>query len=155
MSFRSSKRKENARKRWKPTLKREVFDRTSESPTALEKSDPRFTKHDALLLQPIICGHLRRPANQLRAFHSFCLPLSIIWNPLWGFSNHKLYQRSFAVFHPIMYVTQRSFAVPAPAIRDFFWLYHTYSLLRGVFYNASSGFGLWAKSLWGQLTIVT
>ena len=50
-----------------------------------------------------------------------------------------------------MYVTQRSFAVPAPAIRDFFWLYHTYSLLRGGFYNASSGFGLWAKTLRGQL----
>ena len=44
-----------------------------------------------------------------------------------------------------MYVTHRSFAAPAPAIRDFFWLYHTYSLLRGGFYNASSGFGLWAK----------
>ena len=40
--------------------------------------------------------------------------------------------RSFAVFHPIMYVTHRSFAAPAPAIRDFFWLYHKYSLLRGV-----------------------
>ena len=37
-----------------------------------------------------------------------------------------------------MYVTHRSFAAPAPAIRDFFWLYHTYSLLRGDFYNASS-----------------
>ena len=37
--------------------------------------------------------------------------------------------RSFAVFHPIVYVTHRSFAAPAPAIRDFFWLYHTYSLL--------------------------
>ena len=54
-------------------------------------------------------------------------------------------QRSFAVFHPIMYVTHRSFAAPAPATRDFFWLYHTYSLLRGGFYNASSGFGLWAR----------
>ena len=41
-----------------------------------------------------------------------------------------------------MYVTPRSFAAPAPATRDFFWLYHTYSLLRGGFYNASSGFGL-------------
>ena len=41
-------------------------------------------------------------------------------------------QRSFAVFHPIMYVTHRSFAAPAPATRDFFWLYNTYSLLRGV-----------------------
>ena len=40
-----------------------------------------------------------------------------------------------------MYVTHRSFAAPAPAIRDFFWLCHTYSLLRGGFYNASSGFG--------------
>ena len=50
-------------------------------------------------------------------------------------------QRSFAVFHPIMYVTHRSFAAPAPATPDFFWLYHTYSLLRGGFYNASSGFG--------------
>ena len=50
-----------------------------------------------------------------------------------------------------MYVTQRSFAAPAPKIRDFFWLYHTYSLLRGGFYNASSGFGLWAKTLRGQL----
>ena len=59
--------------------------------------------------------------------------------------------RSFAVFHPIMYVTHRSFAAPAPATRDFFWLYHTYSLLRGGFYNASSGFGLWAKTLRGQL----
>ena len=59
-------------------------------------------------------------------------------------------QRSFAVFHPIMYVTQRSFAAPAPATRDFFWLYHTYSLLRRGFYNASSGFGLWAKTLRGQ-----
>ena len=38
-----------------------------------------------------------------------------------------------------MYVTNISFAPPAPAIRDFFWLYHTYSLLRGGFYNASSG----------------
>ena len=46
--------------------------------------------------------------------------------------------RSFAVFHPIMYVTHRSFAAPAPTIRDFFWLYHTYSLLCGGFYNASS-----------------
>ena len=36
-----------------------------------------------------------------------------------------------------MYVTHRSFAAPAPVIsRDFFWLYHTYSLLRGGFYNA-------------------
>ena len=58
--------------------------------------------------------------------------------------------RSFAVFHPIMYVTHRSFAVPAPATRDFVWLYHAYSLLRGGFYNASSGFGLWAKTLWAQ-----
>ena len=58
--------------------------------------------------------------------------------------------RSFAVFHPIMYVTHRSFAAPTPATRDFFWLYHTYSLLRGGFYNASSGFGLWAKTLRGQ-----
>ena len=49
--------------------------------------------------------------------------------------------KSFAVFHPIMYVTHRSFAAPAPVIRDFFWLYHTYSLLRGGFYNASSGRG--------------
>ena len=48
--------------------------------------------------------------------------------------------RSFAVFHPIMYVTHRSSAAPAPATREFFWLYHTYSLLRGGFYNASSGF---------------
>ena len=56
-------------------------------------------------------------------------------------------QGSFAVFHPIMYVTQGFFAAPASAIRDFFWLYHTYSLLRGGFYNASSGFGLWAKTL--------
>ena len=39
-------------------------------------------------------------------------------------------RRSFAVFHPIMYVTHRSFAAPAPAIQDFFWLYHTYSLLQ-------------------------
>ena len=58
--------------------------------------------------------------------------------------------RSFAVFHPIMYVTHRSFAAPAPAIQDFFWLYHTYSLLRGGFYNASSGFGPRAKTLRGQ-----
>ena len=50
-----------------------------------------------------------------------------------------------------MYVTHRSFAAPAPAIRDFFWLYHTYSLLRGGFYNASSGSGHWAKTLRGQL----
>ena len=50
-----------------------------------------------------------------------------------------------------MYVTHGSFAAPAPAIRDFFWLYHTYSLLRGGFYNASSGFGLWAKTLRGQI----
>ena len=42
---------------------------------------------------------------------------------------------------PIINVTHRSFAAPAPATRDFFWLYHTYSLLRGGFYNASSGFG--------------
>ena len=63
-------------------------------------------------------------------------------------------QRSFAVFHPIMYVTQRSFAAPAPATRDFFWLYHTYSLLRGGFYNASSGFGLWAKTLRGQIWLI-
>ena len=35
---------------------------------------------------------------------------------------------SFALFHPIMYVTHRSFAAPALAIRDFFWLYHTYIL---------------------------
>ena len=56
--------------------------------------------------------------------------------------------RSSAVFHPIMYVTHRSFAAPAPATQDFFWLYHTYSLLRGGFYNASS----WAKTLRGQLT---
>ena len=47
-----------------------------------------------------------------------------------------------------MYVTHRSSAAPAPAIRDFFWLYHTYSLLRGGFYNASSGFG---PTLRGQL----
>ena len=47
--------------------------------------------------------------------------------------------RSFAVFHPIMHVTHQSFAAPAPAIRDFFWLYHTCSLLRGGFYNASCG----------------
>ena len=52
-----------------------------------------------------------------------------------------------------MYVTHRSFGAPAPAIRDFFWLYHTYSLLRGGFYNASSGFGLWAKTLRGQLLL--
>ena len=51
-----------------------------------------------------------------------------------------------------MYVTHRSFAAPAPAIGDFFWLYHTYSLLRGGFCNALSGFGLWAKTLWGQLS---
>ena len=50
-----------------------------------------------------------------------------------------------------MYVTHRSFAALPPAIRDFFWLYHTYSLLRRGFYNASSGFGLWAKTLRGQL----
>ena len=62
-------------------------------------------------------------------------------------------QRSFAVFYPIMYVTHRSFAAPARATRDFFWLYHTYSLLRGGFYNASSGFGLWAKTLRGQFII--
>ena len=37
-----------------------------------------------------------------------------------------------------MYVTHRSFAAPAPATRDFFWLYHTYSLLRGGFYNAGA-----------------
>ena len=61
--------------------------------------------------------------------------------------------RSFAVFHPIMYVTHRSFAAPAPATRDFFWLYHTNSLLRGGFSNASSGFGLWAKTLRGQLIL--
>ena len=54
-----------------------------------------------------------------------------------------------------MYVTQRSFAAPAPAIRDFFWLYHTYSLLREGFYNASSGFGLWDKTLRGQLILFT
>ena len=61
--------------------------------------------------------------------------------------------RSFAAFHPIMYVTQRSFVAPARAIRDFFWLYHTYSLLRGGFYiNASSGFDLWAKTLRGNYT---
>ena len=48
-----------------------------------------------------------------------------------------------------MYVIHRSFAAPAPAIRDF-WLYHTYSLLRGGFYNASSGFGPEAKTLRGQ-----
>ena len=59
-------------------------------------------------------------------------------------------QRSFAVFHPIMYVAHRSFAAPAPTIRDFFWLYHAFSLLRGGFYDASSGFGLWAKTLRGQ-----
>ena len=52
-----------------------------------------------------------------------------------------------------MYITHRSFAAPAPAIRDFFWLYHTYSLLCGGFYNASSGFGLWAKTLRGQLML--
>ena len=62
--------------------------------------------------------------------------------------------RSFAVFHPIMYVTHRSFAAPAPAIRDFFWLYHTYSLLHGGFYNASSGFGLEAKTLRGAIIII-
>ena len=50
-----------------------------------------------------------------------------------------------------MYVTQRSFAAPVPTIRDFFWLYHTYSLLRGGFYNASSGFGPEANTLRGQL----
>ena len=49
--------------------------------------------------------------------------------------------RSFAVFRPIMYVTHRFSAAPAPAIRHFFWLYHTYSLLRGDLYNASTGFG--------------
>ena len=54
-----------------------------------------------------------------------------------------------------MYVTHRSFAAPAPAIRDFFWLCHTYSLLRGGFYNASSGFGLWAKTLRGQKSCKT
>ena len=58
--------------------------------------------------------------------------------------------RSFAVFHPIMYVTHRSFAAPAPAIRDFFWLYRTYSLLREGLYNASSGVGPEAKTLRGQ-----
>ena len=62
--------------------------------------------------------------------------------------------RSFAVFHPIMYVAHRSFAAPAPATRDFFWLYHTYSLLRGGFYNASSGYGLLAKTLRGQQIII-
>ena len=56
--------------------------------------------------------------------------------------------RSFAVFHPIMYVTLRSFAAPAPATRVFFWLYHTYSLLRGGFYNASGPKE--AKTLRGQ-----
>ena len=58
--------------------------------------------------------------------------------------------RSFAVFHPIMYVTHGSFAAPALAIRDFFWLYHTYSLLRGGFYNTSSGFGPKVKTLRGN-----
>ena len=53
-----------------------------------------------------------------------------------------------------MYVTHRSFAAPAPAIRDFFWLYHTYSPLRGGFYNASSGFDLWATILRGQLLAI-
>ena len=63
--------------------------------------------------------------------------------------------RSFAVFHPIMYVTHRSFAAPAPAIRDFFRVIpYIYSLLRGGFYNASSGFGLWAKTLRGQLLLL-
>ena len=38
-----------------------------------------------------------------------------------------------------MYVTHRSFAAPAPAIQDFFWLCHTYSLLSGGFYNACGG----------------
>ena len=50
-----------------------------------------------------------------------------------------------------MYVTHRSFAAPAPAIRDFFWLYHAYSLLRKGFYDVSLGFGPEAKTLRGQL----
>ena len=54
--------------------------------------------------------------------------------------------RSFAVFHPIMYVTHRSFAAPAP----FLVIPYIYSLLRGGFYNASSGFALWAKTLRGN-----
>ena len=79
-------------------------------------------------VQPISCEPFILFVYVCQSFETLCEASPII--------NYT--QRSFAVFHPIMYVTQRSFAAPAPAIRYFFWLYHTYSLLRGGFYNASS-----------------
>ena len=111
MTFRSSKRKVNARKRWKPTLRRKVFSRTSDSQTALEQCDPRFTIK-------LCCSVAAHTFYVCQSFQTICEASSII----------NVTQRSFAVFHPVMYVTHRSFAAPAPSIRDFFWLYHIYIL---------------------------
>ena len=71
-----------------------------------------------------------------------------------SFRSSKL--TSFNHFKPFMRLLQ-SQTLPTDPLRPlllrfdfFFWLYHTYSLLRGGFYNASSGFGLWAKTLRGN-----
>ena len=74
MSFRSSKRKGNARKRWKPNWKEKSL-----TEQASRKLPLKNLTH-ALLNMTVCCC-------------TFCLRLSIISNPLWGFSNHKRYPK--------------------------------------------------------------
>ena len=61
-------------------------------------------------IQPISCEPFTLFVYVCHLFQTLCEASPII----------NVTQRSFAVFHLIMYVTHRSFAAPAPAIRDFF-----------------------------------
>ena len=79
--------------------------------------------------------------------------LSIISNPLWGFSNHKRYPKILCGLSSNHVRYPQILCGPYYCDSRFFLVIpYIYSLLRGGFYNASSGFGLWpgAKTLRGQ-----
>ena len=78
--------------------------------------------------------------------------LSIVSNPLWGFSNHKRYPKILCGLSSNHVRYPQILCGPCSSDSRFFLVIpYIYSLLRGGFYNASSGFGLWAKTLRGQL----
>ena len=80
--------------------------------------------------------------------------LSIISNPLRGFSNHKRYPQILCGLWLNHVRYPQILCGPCSCDSRFFLVIpYIYSLLRGGFYNASSGFGPEAKTLRGQLSI--
>ena len=82
--------------------------------------------------------------------------LSIISNPLWGFSNPKRYPQILCGLSSNHVRYPQILCGPCSCDSRFFLVIpYIYSLLRGGFYNASSGFGPEAKTLRGQLLTIS